>query len=69
MCVWRSEDNCQELVLFFHNDNSRDPTQVVRLSSKCLYLLGHPASTLYSVLLDVINDIKKCVALKRILPF
>ena len=39
--VWRSEDNLQEWVLSFHHVDPREQTQVVRLGSKCLYLLSY----------------------------
>lgn len=37
VCVWRSEDNLQELVLSFHCVGSGDQTQVVRPGSKRVY--------------------------------
>ena len=40
------EDNLWESVLFFHDVGPRDQTQVVRLGTKHLYLLSHPAHPL-----------------------
>lgn len=40
--VWRSEDNFAKLVLSFYlYVGSGDRTQVVKLASKCIYLLSH----------------------------
>ena len=39
-CMWESEDKLQERVLF-HCVGLRNGTQVLRLSSKCLYPLSH----------------------------
>lgn len=37
----RSEGNLLESVLSFHRMGPRDPTQVTRLGSNCLYLLTY----------------------------
>lgn len=48
MCVpwhtWGTEDNLEEMGLFFHHVNSGGPTQVIRCGGKCLYPLKHLAS-------------------------
>lgn len=38
--VWGSEDTFQELVLSFYSMNFKDPTQVIGVGSKHLYLLS-----------------------------
>ena len=40
MCMWRSEDNLQELALFFHHVGPRDGTQVIKLGSKHLCVIS-----------------------------
>lgn len=37
VCLWRSQDDFQGVVLSFYNVNTRSCTQVVRLGCKCLY--------------------------------
>jgi hypothetical protein len=46
VCVWGggSEDNLQELVLFYHL-NPRDPSEAVQLFGKYLYSLNHLAGS------------------------
>ena len=39
MCVWRSEDSFPECL--FHHVSPGDQTQVVRVSSDCVYPLSH----------------------------
>lgn len=46
--VWRLEENLKNSVLSFYiYVGSKDPTQVTRLGSKGLYLLGHLACPLF----------------------
>ena len=38
---WKSEDNLQDSVLYSHIVGLENPTQVIGLGDKCLYLLSH----------------------------
>jgi hypothetical protein len=42
LCMRRSENSLQGLVLSFHSVGLWSQTQVVRLGSKCFYPLSHP---------------------------
>lgn len=42
-CVRRSEDNCQESLLFFHHVDPRDQTRAIKLCCKCLQPWSHPS--------------------------
>lgn len=44
VCMWRSENTFQQMVLFFYYVGARNPTQVFRPESRCSYLLSHVVS-------------------------
>lgn len=51
VCVQRLENNLEVLFLFLHHVGHRDQTQMIRLGSKCLYLLRYLTNP---YLLDVV---------------
>lgn len=53
VCMWRPEDNLQELVFFLCHLDSKDRTQVVRLGGKGLHQLSNLAGRLPSFLRQI----------------
>jgi hypothetical protein len=45
-CVWKSEDNLQELLFSFYHGALRDQASVVSLGGECPYPLSNPTSTI-----------------------
>lgn len=48
--VWKSKDNLRSLALSSSHTNHRDQTNVVRLSSNCLYPVNHLTGSCFSIL-------------------
>lgn len=47
VCVQKSEDHWQMLVLFLHSVGSKGWTQIAGFGGKCLYLLRHLTGPLW----------------------